>query len=236
VYASFWETDEETKDRFITSFNPKKIEFEDYDIYKKTTLDIFTEEINPPVWVGPIGLSPDAGEFVKKGSVVPMLYKVWRSNLLANYEEYDVVVRLRTDLFLSDFKVEVNDYLNIPHGKIGIWNWNNCYGPVDMIAYGKQELMNYYSSMYLYLSRFLKDEYFFPPENMLRVHLSSKDITIRLFICYVYFFRHKNLLKEGEPDIGSHNISFPEERIFSSKEWILDNTLIDPILKFWKNR
>lgn len=236
VYASFWETDKEVEDKFITSFNPKKIEFENYDIFKKTTLDIFVEEINPPVWIGPIGLSVDTGEFVKKGSVVSMLYKVWRSNLLANSEEYDVVVRLRTDLFLSDFKIELNDYLNMPHGIIGVWTWERCFGPVDMIAYGNQEIMNYYSSMYLYLSRFLKDEYFFPPENMLRVHLSSKDITIRTFISYIYFFRHIDLLKEGEPHLGSHNVSHAEERVFSSKEWVLDNKLIDPILKFWKNR
>ena len=28
VYGSFWETDEEIKDKFISTFNPKKIKFE----------------------------------------------------------------------------------------------------------------------------------------------------------------------------------------------------------------
>lgn len=235
VLASFWETDEEVKNKFITAFNPKRIEFEDYDIFKKTTVDIFTEELNPPVWVGLIGLPPEAGDFVKKGSMFPMFYKIWRSNLLANKEEYDIVVRLRTDFFLSDLKIELNDYLNIPHGTIGVWDWENCFGPVDVIAYGNQKLMNYYSSAYLYLTRFLKDsEYFFPHENLLRVHLAQKDITIRNFISYVYFFKDIHLLKEGEPHMGSHNVSFAEEKVFSSKEWFRDNKNINPLLNFWK--
>jgi hypothetical protein len=235
VMASFWDTDEETKNKFITTFNPKKIEFEDYNLFEKTTVDIFKEEINPPVWVGPIGLSVETGEYVKSGLMLPMFYKIWRSNLLSNQEEYDVVVRLRTDIFLSEFKIELNDYLNTPHGEIGVWNWENCFGPIDMIAYGNQELMNYYSAAYLYLTRFLKDgEYFFPAENLLRVHLSQKDITIRNFISYVYFFRSKHLLEENEPHKGSHNASHVEEKIFSSKEWFRDPKSINPLLNFYK--
>ena len=232
VYGSFWETDEEIKDKFISTFNPKKIEFEDYNLFEKTTVDIFKEEINPPVWVGPIGLSVETGKYVEKGTLLSMFYKIWRSNLLANKEEYDVVVRLRTDVFLSDFKIELNDYLNIPHGEIGVWNWENCFGPVDIISYGNQKIMNYYSTAYLYLTRFLKDgEYFFPAENLLRVHLSQKDITIRNFVSYVYFFRNIHLLEEGVP----HNFSNAEEKVFSSKEWFRDSKVINPILKFWKN-
>jgi len=235
VLASFWDTDEETKNKFITTFNPKKIEFEDYNLFEKTTVDIFKEEINPPVWVGPIGLSVETGEYVKSGLMLPMFYKIWRSNLLSNQEEYDVVVRLRTDIFLSDFKIELNDYLNIPHGSIGVWNWEDCFGPVDIIAYGNQKLMNYYSTAYLYLTRFLKDgEYFFPAENLLRVHLSQKDITIRNFVSYVYFFRNIHLLEEGVPHLGSHNVTDAVERIFSSKEWIRDPKNINPLLNFWK--
>ena len=236
VYGSFWETDEEIKDKFISTFNPKKIEFEDYNLFEKTTVDIFKEEINPPVWVGPIGLSVEAGESVKKSNILPMFYKIWRSNLLANKEEYDVVVRLRTDVFLSDFKIELNDYLNIPHGSIGVWNWDNCFGPIDIIAYGNQELMNYYSITYLYLTRFLKDgEYFSPSENLLRVHLSQKDITIRNVVGYVYLFRTKHLLKEGDPHQGSYNINQDKEKIFSSKEWFRDPKNINPLLNFYKN-
>ena len=237
VFASFWETEEKDSIwKFITAFIPKKIEFEDYNLFEKTTVNIFAEEINPPVWVGPIGLSVESGEFVKKSNILPMFYKIWRSNLLANQEEYDVVVRLRTDVFLSEFKIELNNYLNIPHGEIGVWNWDNCFGPVDIIAYGNQKVMNYYSTTYLYLTRFLKDgEYFFPPENILRVHLSKKDITIRNFVGYVYLFRNKHLLKEGEPHQGSHNVTDVEEKIFSSKEWFIDPKVINPLLNFWKN-
>jgi hypothetical protein len=235
VLASFWDTDEETKNKFISSFNPKKIEFEDYNIFEKTTVNIFAEEINPPVWVGPIGLTVETGDYVKKGTLISMFYKIWKCNLLSNTEEYDVIVRLRTDIFLSDFKIELNDYLNIPHGSISVW-WDNCFGPVDMIAYGNQELMNYYSITYLYLTRFLKEgEYFFPAENLLRVHLSKKDIMIRNFISYIYFFRNKHLLKEGEPHHGSHNVSHVQEKVFSSKEWIRDPKNINPLLKFYKN-
>jgi hypothetical protein len=236
VFASFWDTDEETKNKFISSFNPKKIEFEDYNIFEKTTVNIFAEEINPPVWVGSIGLTVETGDYVKKGTLISMFYKIWKCNLLSNAEEYDVIVRLRTDIFLSDFKIELNNYLNIPHGRIGVWSWDNCFGPVDMIAYGNQELMNYYSITYLYLTRFLKEgEYFFPPENLLRVHLSQKDITIRNFISYVYFFRSKHLLKEGEPHQGSHNVTYVEEKVFSSKEWLSDPKNINPLLNFYKN-
>jgi hypothetical protein len=235
VLASFWETDESTKNKFITAFNPKKIEFEDYNIFEKTTINIFTEELNPPVWVA-IGLPVETGEFVKKGSMFPMFYKIWKCNLLANQEEYDVVVRLRTDFFLSEFKIELNDYLNIPHGKIGVWDWEGCFGPIDCIAYGNQKVMDYYSSAYLYLTRFLKDgEYYFPHENLLRVHLSQKNIMIRNFVSYVYFFKNIHLLKEGEPHMGSHNTSHAEEKVFSSKEWFRDVKNINPLLNFYKN-
>jgi hypothetical protein len=237
VYGSFWETEEEEKNKFITGFSPNKIEFEDYSIFEKTTVNIFKEEINPPVSVGPIGLTVESGESVKKSNMLPMFYKIWRSNLLSNKEEYDVVVRLRTDVFLSDFKIELNEYLNIPHGSVGIWNWEGCFGPIDLIAYGNQKLMNYYSTAYLYLTRFLKDgEYFIPVENLLRVHLSQKDITIRNFISCVYLFRNLHSLKEGDPHIGSQNPNNvnAEEKIFSSKKWFRDPKEINPLLNFRK--
>lgn len=234
VFGSFWETDDQTKDKFEAEFTPKIVQYENFDLFKKTTLDIFIQELNPPVFIGPLGLSAETGDYVKQGNILSMFYQIWKSNLLASSEHYDVVVRLRTDIFLSHFSIEKNQFLNLPHGSIGVWSWENCYGPVDLIAFGSQEIMNFYSCLFLYLTRFLKEgEFFFPPENLLRVHLAQKDTQIRTWIGFVYFFRNAFLLKADEPHVGSHNISFAEERIFSSKEWIISKEK-NPLFNFWK--
>jgi hypothetical protein len=201
VYASFWKEDDESVQKFIDNFSPKKIEFDDFNLFKKT-IDQFTKEISVPTyppqsdsrsWVRSVnyGVANETPDYVKSGNYLSMWYKVWRSNLLSSSENYDIVVRARTDVFLDDnFEITKNEYLNIPVGFIGNGSWKNCWGYVDMFAYGSQEVMDYYSSLYLYLSRYLKDgDYFFPNENLLKVHLAQRDINIRLFINGIFRFR-----------------------------------------------
>jgi len=48
-----------------------------------------------------------------------MYYKVWRCNLLTKQlgVEYDLVIRARIDTVLDEnFKLELNDMLNVPMG------------------------------------------------------------------------------------------------------------------------
>jgi hypothetical protein len=201
VYGSFWETNEKYSNSFVDIFSPKLVEFENFDAFKKT-IDVFIAELSVPTytteddnreWIRRVnwGIANEAPDYVRSANYLSMWYKIWRSNLLCSSQDYDVVVRARTDVFFGEsLEIIKNDSLNIPVGIIGNSSWENCWGYVDMFAYGNQNIMNYYSSLYLYLTRYIKEgEYFFPPENLLRVHLSQRNIDIRLFLNGLFRFR-----------------------------------------------
>ena len=186
VYGSFWdETDSDehnTLDNFNALFSPVASEVENLAAWEKSTL--FKETRNtilvkidfPEIW----------RENAVKASIFPMWYKVWKVNYLCNSlgRDYDVIVRLRTDLeFTRGFEPKVNDYLNMPSGLIGITSYGNeSFGPHDFLAYGKPEIMDYFSSLYLNLHHYLySGEFTAHPENLLRVHLSRKDLVMRFW-------------------------------------------------------
>ena len=68
-------------------------------------------------------------------------------------ENYDIVIRARTDIYFDEIEIEKNDYLNIPWGWRCNTYWDGCGGPIDMFAYSKPEIMDFYSSVFLYLTR-----------------------------------------------------------------------------------
>ena len=200
VYASFWDIENpeegDTIKNFQNNFSPKYIDIESWDAWEKSTWNILKTEIDVPQDLFELGR-----QTVTNGSPFAMWYKVWKANMLTktNPEPYDIVVRLRTDLILSDwFTPKVNEFLNIPHGTVYIHNWLNCYGPHDFIAYGNPKVMDIYSSVFLYHTRYLKEGvYMYTSENTLRNHLGQFDVPIR-------YYGDRILLRDGG-NIGRDN-------------------------------
>ena len=106
--------------------------------------------------------------------------------------DYDVVVRGRLDTFMDgDVKIMINDYLNIPSGRIKTHNWENSDGICDIFGFGKPKLMDYYSSIYLNLLEYInQDQYMIPPENLLRIHMGRVDVNIRFFTNKLFITRN----------------------------------------------
>ena len=209
VYASFWNisddienkidasTDVEEikklkienlyyKELFIQELKPKKIEFENLKDFDQVATEIFKSEVEVP-----LDITYDEYQINKKCGYLPMWYKIWRANFLSKSEKYDIVVRTRIDFYLDDnFKFEANENINIPKGTVKMSTWRNCYGPIDLFAYGSPDKMDYYCSLYLYLTRYLKDgHYMHPVENILRVHLSQNLFIINEFDSNISLFR-----------------------------------------------
>ena len=61
---------------------------------------------------------------------------------------------------------------------------------MDTVAFGNSNNMDYYCSLYLYLTRYLKDgHYMHPAENILKVHLAQRKFQINQFQTGLYLFR-----------------------------------------------
>jgi|688.fasta_scaffold01361_35 hypothetical protein len=179
VYGHFWEKSDknnETVDDFIKIFNPKKVEIENFEIFKESTVDIMLQNVQVPNCLH--FLIQDS---IRNGSFISFHYKIWKANQLSLEEKYDIIVRCRTDYYPdTKIKFETNDMINIPVGKIYVPSWNHSTGPIDLFAYGNRKLMNYYSCVYLYIMKYLKQGFHcFPYEHILGTHLNHKDILIR---------------------------------------------------------
>jgi len=191
VYGHFWnkydKSELDTVSNFNQIFNPVKVETEDFEVFKETALNIMLTNINPPS-----SLEQNLRNSVLDGRLISMYYKIWRANQLSLCQNYDVIVRCRTDFYPDvNIKIEKNDYVNIPVGDVLISDWTNSDGPLDLFAYGNRTLMNYYSSLYLYIMKYLYQGYYCSPnEHMLKVHLSHKDLSIRRMPINVYSYTH----------------------------------------------
>jgi hypothetical protein len=197
IYASFWKRNDNEVEEFIKLYNPKKIEVEDYSTFENTTQKLAANQIEPP---GPPYALPNyLQERAKEFRQMPIWYKIWRSNLLAGSENYDVVIRARTDIKLDDnFELVQNDMLNIPIGTTLVNFWPDSHGFNDLFAFGPQDIMNYYSLLYIHLMDYVqRGHYAFPPEHMLAVHLSKTKIPIRFIPSYITISR-KARGKENE--------------------------------------
>lgn len=221
-YGSFWETvtephqQEEKKLTIeeieqIKSLGFKDIEFEDFQSFKKSTLKQFFVEFAPPYYPEVnFGLSHDYETYLFSGALMSMYYKIWRCNNLTKNDNYDIVVRTRTDIYMDDnLQLLINEYLNIPEHFAVNTSWLNCIGPTDTFAYGNQDVMDYYSSVFIYLTRYLKEgHYFFPAENILKVHLSQRNVLVRHFPSQVFFARTNTSLTNQSPNeyISEYNL------------------------------
>lgn len=218
VYASFWDVENfETNDtinNFEKIYTPKRLEIENYEVFKKTTQDIASYYINPPV---------EMGKFVdvvtRPFGHLPMYYKVWRANLLTKQLgiEYDLVIRARTDIVLDEkFELKKNNYLNVPMGKVSNYVFTNNFGMNDCFAYAIPKIMDYYSFIYLKLMEYVNEgHYAFPPEHLLSVHFSKIKVTIREFPNYILITR---VSKKMPHEIYNRFIPNPIETIYQSDE------------------
>ena len=107
VYASFWDDDKEKIEKFKQIYNPKKLELENYLAFKKSTQVLASSYITVPE--PPYALVPELVDFAKEFRYLPMCYKVWKSNMLTNSEDYDVVIRARTDITFDNINLVKNN-------------------------------------------------------------------------------------------------------------------------------
>jgi len=180
VFASIWDSCNDSSEKFQTEFNPKKFESEDQSILN-ADLEFLRKNISLPHLSNGRALNKELTDAFISMKTFSMWYKIWRANLLSQNESFDVVIRARFDAFFKKpFLVEQNSYINVPNFKVYVRNWPNCVGPVDLFAYGSQKLISYYSSLfYKYYSYFEKQHTVSIAENLLRIHLAEKDIEIR---------------------------------------------------------
>jgi hypothetical protein len=227
VYGSFWDSENESEgdtiENFVKTYNPIHIEIESFDNWLLSTWPTIKEEHHAHH-----SLSMGSQEVANRPNIYSMWYKVWKANMLTKTDniQYDVIVRLRTDIGLSDkFSVQINEFINFPHGLVTVPNWHNAFGMHDIIAYGNPQNMDYFSSLFLYMFRYLKEGvYFYPYENVLRHHLSQKSMFIRFYGDAVY-------LRDG----GNFSMNEPDKPdwILNSRDWDLKQL---PELTFYRPR
>jgi hypothetical protein len=222
VYASFWdiENDEldDTLNNFLTIYTPKKYEIESYKIFKQSTQDIASLNIESPHM-----LADRFKETSKAFGQLAMYYKVWKCNMLSKQLgiEYDLVIRARTDTALDEnFTIVKNNMLNVPMGWMMVPVFPHSDGINDCFAYGTPKIMDYYSFIFLQMMEYLKDgHYLFPPEHFLSVHFSKVHIPIRQFENYMIITR---VSKGTENEIYNLFVKNPYELI----EWSDTNPFI----------
>ena len=220
VYCSFWEdltlprSEEviplEGVGEFLSFYNPVDVEWENNKLFNVTTLNQFRERIKSPRATEISGgLSEEDAIYTESGMILPMWWKIWKANLLAQkHGEYDVIIRTRTDVYLDKpLNLEKNEDLNLPVGIVFNRNWENCYGWIDLVFWGNPKVMNRTTDLFLYLPKYLKEgHYFNPTENIFRTHLAQQEFNINhhryaLFLTRKEFSNGSSLnggLLEGE--------------------------------------
>lgn len=183
IYGSFWDvTDRKNNDNqenFVKIYNPKKIEIENLNNFHKTATNIIRENVKFPEDLKFIYEQNILETKMYPLNLIAMYYKIWKANQLSIDNDYDIVIRCRTDIYPTEVNIEKNNFLNIPPGFV-FTSWLNCLGICDYFAYGSQDTMNYYSSVFLYLTDYLKrGHYFHLPEHLLMAHMSQRKITVR---------------------------------------------------------
>jgi len=229
VYGSFWDINDKNEsgniEKFTEIYKPKQVDIENFKSFDETTLNMFRENLKIP-WE----LNESTQKYVYNLSVVSMFYKIWRVNMLANSQNYDIIVRCRTDMFPKDkVDFQINDMLNLPVGYTWIKSWKNSGGPSDLFAYGNKEIMNFYSSIFMYMTHYHRmGHYFFVNEQFVKLRLVEKNIKIRFLPIKMMMLDHW------------HNYFDPAFQNPSFKEFIMTSTdylPVDPDIEysFYKN-
>lgn len=182
VYGSFWECEEEDKKLFEDTYHPRQVEYED-PTHFEPMIALYSQTLRAP-----IDLDWNTQCYVNEGRTWPQFYKLWKATTLVNQDRYDIVIRARIDTRLESYpELHVDSHLTLPTGCVGVWSWDGCWGPCDLYHHGSQQLNTYVTSLFLHLIDYLREgEYFFPPENLFRVHLSRKDISLNFLTTKIW--------------------------------------------------
>jgi hypothetical protein len=183
IYYSTYISDSESETNIKTFeklFQPKKINIEIFENIQKQKLNYLVSLISLTV--------PE----IKPINALSMFYKIKDSFDLIEDAHYNIVIRSRTDIiFNSDLVIDQNNSVNIPSGG------DHHGGLMDMLAYGKQELMKKYCSLFDKVKNYFLDKNFvFHPESSLRYHCVKNKINIKRFN-YDIFLRGDNFTKSA---------------------------------------
>jgi hypothetical protein len=115
-------------------------------------------------------------------NTLSMFYKLKQCYNLIQAKKYDIVIRNRIDLKFDNFLVlDKNLYLNVPAGG------DHRGGLLDLFAYGSQEIMQKYCSIYDYLTEYiLNNTTIFHPESLLRYHCNNLGLPLNRFRYNIY--------------------------------------------------
>lgn len=110
-------------------------------------------------------------------SLYSMWYGIKKTNdLKIKYElennfKYDIVIKSRFDIeFRETIKLHKEpNSLSIPIGSDHRGGYN------DLFAYGSSDIMDYYTSVYDYITDYIKEGCLIHPERILKHHLDKKD-------------------------------------------------------------
>jgi hypothetical protein len=194
VYGSFWEPttrEEENHAKLFDSLSPAEVEYEPFSKFKPFIRSFYSEMLVPTTERVNWRLSPGVGsDWIYEGSILSMWYRIWKAQMIAQDSNANLWMRLRTDTTLKNFELEQNSNLNLPWGWRMNTHWSDCGGPIDMLAWGGKEVMTFYSSTFLYLSRLLSQgHYFFPAEHVLKAHLSARNVPLKFWPMEIHLTR-----------------------------------------------
>lgn len=110
-------------------------------------------------------------------NTLSMFYKIKQCYSLIKDEKYDIVIRNRIDIKFDNFlTLDKNLYLNVPAGG------DHRGGLLDLFAYGSQQIMQKYCSLYDYLSEYIiNNRVIFHPESLLRYHCNNLNLPLNRF-------------------------------------------------------
>jgi len=189
VYASLWNEENvyqegDTIQAFKEAFTPVKLEVED----QKPFIKSFNSSVNAEYLASPNYFNEAMHFAHKSGRVWSTLYKVWRANLLASEEEYDVVVRAETCSSYPDLEIVKEDSLSVPYWhhvyNLGSYNTVNLN---NWVAFGPPYIMDYYCSAFLKLRKYLDESLTHPIESIINYHLMQRpNLNLRLFFSRIF--------------------------------------------------
>ena len=175
---NFFEEDvisNEQKEKILNLVKPKEFYFESLKDYE-TVLNEFRKKIN---------FFESSQPFTK--NILSMCYKIKRANDMVENSliNYDVVVRMRTDIVLNN-KCQINDVLDnntFYCQSNGSWN-DSTIG--DLFSYGTPKIMSIFSKLYDNLEEMWKTiEIYNAPEFLLYYYLTTNSIKIEKTSIYV---------------------------------------------------
>jgi len=239
VFGSFWDDYEnvengDTLTNFQKLYSPVKCEIENYSAFKESTLSVASKRVNVPPGSFHHYFVDMANNFIQ----LSMFYKIWRCNMLSKTgEQYDVVIRARTDSYLDEsFKLGVSDSLKVIIGFYFMCSdlnpdyQNYSQGIDDCFAYGPPDIMDYYSFTYLNCMHYFEQGHsLLTSEHTLKLHLSKARILMEMIPHHLNITRRHN---GGNEDCRNAFVTEPYKHTYWSDE---ESMPLDPGITSFRN-